>query len=313
MRPMTPKERAITALSLKQPDEVPTWEAVFFATKEAFGEEFIPANNWAGLTPAERDAAAGHNARLYLKIAERYNYTIIFENFAATGDHSIAIAKKIRQTAGDRYLIVRHGDATYGIPDGRSMEEFFVSLFEKPDEMKERAAGMVRGALEGNKVFLDNGFDGFALCSDYCFNKGPFLSPRMFREFVTEYLQRLIAGYKKMGAWVIKHTDGNIMPILDQLVECEPHALHSLDPMAGVDIKEVKRLVGHKVCLMGNVDCSKMQTGTEAEVIASAEYAITSGKPGGGYFFSTSNCVFPGLPLARYELMMTVHEKYKKY
>jgi len=313
MKAMTPRERAIAALNLKQPDVVPTLELVFYATKEAFGEDYNFPQNWADLSQKEKDAAADHNARLYLKIAERYNYSLIFEALAPSGEQSIAVAKRIRQYAGGRYLIVRHGDATYAIPDGNSMEDFFVSLFEKKDEMKQRAADMVKNALENNKVFLDNGFDGFALCSDYCYNMGPFLSPPMFREFVTEYLARLIAGYRAMGAWVIKHTDGNIMPILDQLVECQPHALHSLDPMAGVDIAEVKRLVGHKVCLMGNVDCSKMQTGTEADVIASAEYAITSGKPGGGYFFCTSNCIFPGLPLSRYELMMTVYEKHKKY
>jgi len=310
---MTPKERAIAALSLRQPDEVPTLELVFFATKEAFGEEFIPAQNWADLAEKERTAAAEHNARLYVKIAERYGYSIIFENFAATGDHSIAVARKIREIAGDRYLLVRHGDATYGIPDGSWMEGFFVSLFEKKDEMIAQAANWVTSALEGNKVYLDSGFDGFALCSDYCYNSGPFMSPAMFREFITQHLQRLIAGYRRMGAWVIKHTDGNIMPILDQLVECEPHALHSLDPMAGVDIAEVKRRVGRKVCLMGNVDCSKLQTGTEADVIASAEYAMRHGKPGGGYFFCTSNCVFPGLPLERYELMMTVYNRMKRY
>jgi len=310
---MTPRERAIAALTLKQPDVVPTWELVFFATKEAFGEEWLPAGNWDDLSPRERDAVVEHNARLYLKVAERYDYSIIFETHAATSEHSIAIAKKIRQMAGDRYLIVRHGDATYGIPDGNSMEEFFVKLFEQKEEMIQHAADMVSQALENNKVFLDNGFDGFALCSDYCYNSGPFLSPPMFREFITRHLARLIDGYKRMGAWVIKHTDGNIMPVLDQLVECEPHALHSLDPMAGVDIAEVKRLVGDRVCLMGNVDCSKMQTGTREEVIQSAEYAITSGKPNGGYFFCTSNCVFPGLPLERYELIMDVYRKHREY
>jgi len=310
---MTPKERAIAALRLEQPDEVPTFELVFFPTQEAFGEEFRPAYNWEELSAKEREATAEHNARLYIKIAQRYNYSIIFENFAGTNDHSIAIAKRIHGLAGDDYMIVRHGDATYSIPDGNTMEDFFVNLFEKKDEMIQRAANMVTNALEGNKMYLDNGFDGFALCSDYCYNTGPFLSPQMFREFITQHLQRLIAGYKKMGAWAIKHTDGNIMPVLDQLVECEPHSLHSLDPMAGVDIAEVKRLVGDKVCLMGNVDCSKMQTGTEEEVIEDAEYAIKNGKPGGGYFFCTSNCVFPGLPLDRYDLIMEVYEKYKRY
>ena len=39
---------------------------------------------------------------------------------------------------------------------------------------------------------------------------------------------------------------------------------------AGVDIAEVKRLVGRKVCLMGNVNCAKLHTGTDEEVIESS-------------------------------------------
>ena len=31
-----------------------------------------------------------------------------------------------------------------------------------------------------NKKYVEAGFDSFILCSDYCFNSGPFLSPAMF-------------------------------------------------------------------------------------------------------------------------------------
>ena len=92
----------------------------------------------------------------------------------------------------------------------------------------------------------------------------------MFGEFIQPYLDQIIAEARKDGLYTIKHTDGNIMPILDQIVDCKPHAIHSLDPMAGVDIKEVKQLVGDKVCLCGNVHCAALQTGTEQEVIESA-------------------------------------------
>ena len=105
---------------------------------------------------------------------------------------------------------------------------------------------------------------------------------------------------------MIKHTDGNVMPIIGQLVGCRPHALHSLDPQAGVDIAEVKRKYGREICLIGNVNCGLLQTGTEEEVIESARYALRYGMPGGGYIFSTSNCVYPGMPLERYELMIDV-------
>jgi uroporphyrinogen decarboxylase len=109
-----------------------------------------------------------------------------------------------------------------------------------------------------------------------------------------------------MGFYVIKHTDGNIMPILDQLVETNPHAIHSLDPQGGVDIAEVKRKVGNRVCLIGNVNCGLMDTGTDEEVLNSAKYAIQNGNTGGGYIFSTSNCIYPGMKLNRYEMILDV-------
>ena len=65
--------------------------------------------------------------------------------------------------------------------------------------------------------------------SDYCLNNGPFLSPPQFSEFVTAYLKTLIKCYRQMGFYTIKHTDGNIMTIIDQIAECKPDALHSLE------------------------------------------------------------------------------------
>ena len=110
------------------------------------------------------------------------------------------------------------------------------------------------------------GLDGFALCADYCFNTGPFLSPRRFADLITPYLARVTKAYRDMGFYVIKHTDGNIMPIIDQLVETRPHALHSLDPQGNVDIAEVKRRYGDQLCLIGNVNCAMLDTGTEEQV-----------------------------------------------
>ena len=42
-------------------------------------------------------------------------------------------------------------------------------------------------------------------------------------------------------------------------------------------------------------------------------YALRSGMPGGGYVFSTSNCVYTGMELARYDLMMGLWRKHGSY
>jgi len=180
--------------------------------------------------------------------------------------------------------------------------------------LKEQAEEGLRWALDrAEKLHRHGGVDGFIFWSDYCFNSGPFLSPELFSEFVTPYLARMIKGHRDMGFYTIKHTDGNIMPILDQLVQAGPHALHSLDPQGGVDIAEVKRLCSKEVCLIGNVNCGLMDSGTDEQVVESVRYALHHGMPGGGYIFSTSNCIYTGMPLSRYELMLDVWRKEGNY
>ena len=117
-----------------------------------------------------------------------------------------------------------------------------------------------------------------------------------------------------MGAYAIKHTDGNIMPILDQLVSCKPHAIHSIDTQAqDMDLKVIKELAGDKVCLIGGVQCGLLQTGTEEEIIEDCKYALKYGMPGGAYIYSTSNVAFKGLALERYLLILEMREKYGRY
>jgi len=80
-----------------------------------------------------------------------------------------------------------------------------------------------------------------------------------------------------------------------------------------VDIAEVKRRVGREVCLIGNVSCAMLDTGSDEDVVASARYALAHGMPGGGYVFATSNCVYTGMKLRRYELMLDVWRREGNY
>ncbi len=313
---VTPKERAIAALELRKPIPglVPTFELEFQLTQELLGREYHAGDEWRGASLRERDRMLHENAELFVEVAERLDYSIIMDTKSPDEDGLIATAKLIRELSGDSYMIICHGDATYSIPSGDKMTDFVVRLFEHGDEVKREADRNVTRALERGRRLVDNGIDGFALCADYCFNTGPFLSPKMFSEFITPFLARLVAGYRDMGAYVIKHTDGNIMPILDQLVSCRPHAIHSIDSQAkDMDIKVIKKMVSDKVCLIGGVQCSLLQTGTEEEIIEDCKYVLKHGMPGGGYIYSTSNVAFKGLPLERYMLVLEMRKKYGWY
>jgi len=309
---MTPRERFISALEHKPlTGRVPHFELVFFLTMEAFGKvhpSHRAYGQWQQMEEKERQLHREDIADTFIMTAERYEHSAIFLHpNPGSPEETLRLIDIVREKSGDRYFLMLHGDATFGIPDGRHMTDFSYRLVDDPEGVKREAAALVDGALaRAEEIAKHGGLDGFALCADYCLNTGPFLSPSLFSEFVTPYLARLIRGYRDMGFYTIKHTDGNIMPILDQLIQAEPHALHSLDPQAGVDIAEVKRLYGNRVCLIGNVNCGLLDTGTDEAVRESARYALKHGMPGGGYVFSTSNCIYTGMPLARYETMLEV-------
>lgn len=302
---MTPRQRVIDALELRVPDKVPHFELEMQLTEEYFGENFVSPDEWKA-EPRRRDEFLRRDAELFIRIAERFDYAAIYYSLVYRPDmdsyrDGLTLLKALD---GGRRLIMAPGDATMAIPTGADMQDVAIRLAENRDDILRELGERVDRALARAEGLKSSGVDGFILCADYCFNSGPFLSPRMFGVFVTPFLKRLIKGYRDMGYYVIKHTDGQIMPIIDQLVDCKPHALHSLDPMAGVDIAEVKSLYGDRLCLMGNVNCALMQTGSDEEILESCRYAMESGKPGGGYIFSTSNVVFKGMPQRSYEMML---------
>lgn len=300
---MTHRERAIAALTLHQPDYVPTFELDYQLADLVFGKNFLAEDALKGLSSKEVEKAIEENAEYMVRVFSELEYSIL-PIHDLSQQHILDTVRYINKITNNEFLLTTHGDGTFAIPSGGDMLNFVYRIADDADGVKAEARKLADEAIERNKRMLDAGCSSLILCSDYCFNAGPFLSPDMFREFVQPYLYDIIDSIRKEGGYAIKHTDGNIMPILDQLVECRPHALHSLDPMAGVDIKYIKDTIGDKIALCGNVHCAHLQTGTEEQILDSCRYAMESAKPGGGYIFCTSNIPFRGLPPERYQIVL---------
>lgn len=300
---MTHKERAVLALNRQQPDYVPTFELEYQLAPQVFGREFLMEDDLKGLSSKECEKAIWENAEFMVQVYSELGYSILPVHYLSL-EHQLETARIINRITNGEFLLTAHGDGTFAIPDGDGMLEFVYRIADEPETVKEEARKMADDAIERNKKLMDVGIGSLILCSDYCFNAGPFLSPAMFEEFIQPYLYDICQSIRENGGYAIKHTDGNIMPILDMLVECRPHALHSLDPMAGVDIRELKERVGDRVALCGNVHCAYLQTGTDEQVLESCRYAMENGKPGGGYIFCTSNVPFRGMPVERYQMVL---------
>ena len=325
---MTHRERFIKTLECEKiGGRVPHFELVFFLTMEAFGKVHPSHRNyeqWDQMSYNEKKLHIEDMADLYIAIARKYDHSAIFVQpdkelfLGRPADLEVTqwLLETIREKSGDEYYLMMHGDPTWAIPNGDNMMEFAAQMYEEPEVLNEKSKERLEQSLDFAAKLDQRGhlLDGFTLCSDYCFNTNPFFNCEQFDELIVPYLKEVIAEYRKIGYYSIKHSDGNIMPILKQVADCKPNAIHSLDPQGGVDLTEARKIVGDKIALIGNVNSGLLQTGTDEEcrqdVLRSLRQGMESGK---GYIFSTSNCAYTGLPLERYEMMVDIWREHGVY
>jgi len=115
--------------------------------------------------------------------------------------------------------------------------------------------------------------------------------------------------------WVkaVKHSDGNVWPILDDFIEVGFDGYHPVQPQS-MDIGEVKTHLSGRACVIGNIDCRDLLvSGTEDEVEKSVRETIEAAAPGGGYIISSSNSIHPGCRPENYVAMLRAAQKYGGY
>lgn len=310
---MTERERFLKALKReKLTGRVPTFELVYYLTMEKLGKvhpEHRKFFQWGQMSVKEKELQLKDMAYCYGEIAKLYHHSAILINPFLPGDINdhVRFLEILVEEYGREFFILMHGDPTMGIPNGDQMMEVAELLYDNPQQIIDTEWKNYDYIMKYSEEIAKRGHlvDGIAMCSDYCFNANPFCPPAMFGEVIAPVLEKSIKTFHEMDYAVIKHTDGNIMPIIDQLVECNPDALHSLDPQGGVDLKKVKAEYGDKVTLIGNVNCGILQTGSIDDVKKDVRRALTDGMKddGRGFIFSTSNCVYTGLDPERYDLV----------
>ena len=76
----------------------------------------------------------------------------------------------------------------------------------------------------------------------------------------------------------------------------------------------IKKEYGQRICIKGNVDCTKtLVYGTGQEVEEEVKACIEQAAPGGGYILSSSNMIHSGVKPENYVSMIKALRKYGKY
>lgn len=334
-------ERIMTALKLKEPDRVPIWELIINAPiiKALYGdisyEDFVEKEGLDGITVFENQRIIERYSQTKFKDEWGINWTIEPNGISypsggpikteadldryippdPDADYRLDYLKSaVKRFKGEKAIIFLTHDAFEFSHYLRGMDNLLIDYIENPNLAHRLAEIVISYKKRVAERAIDEGADVILTGDDYAYRTAPIMSPKAFKEFVLPYLQEMINLAKSKGVPFIKHTDGNILPIIDMIVDSGINALDPLEPIAGMDIGMIKEKYGTKIALIGNIDCTQLLTyGTEEEVIDAVKETIAKAGAGGGYILASSNSIHPGVNPNNYKVMVKAAKEWGTY
>jgi uroporphyrinogen decarboxylase len=192
---------------------------------------------------------------------------------------------------------------------GMGMENFSIALYEDRALVEEVLDLYCDWTVVVAEHVCQLGFDVYISTDDMAFKSAPFFSPRVFRDLVLPRYRRVREQITL--PWVI-HSDGNMMPLLDDLIDLDIAGMHPLEKGA-MDIRAVKRDYGDRICLLGNVDLNILGMGTPEDVDREVRELIRDVGPGGGYVVTSGNSLAGYLKPENVWALSEAVQKYGRY
>ncbi len=312
---MSSRERVLAALRRKEPDRVPYCE---LGIDRALAQRLMgwgePKSQAANLEANVYSVEEAKAIASYLQM-DNICYVLrapVYAHKRAGQDGRLFYGEGMIKTEADLsslQLPDPHDDALYAEAEGFARQKgeyaaWFVTRIGIFSTMLGLGLENFCLALHDNRPFIEAvldrycdwttvvaehvcqlGFDVFVSTDDMAFKTAPFFSPAVFRELVLPRYRR--AAEKITIPWII-HSDGNVMPFLDDLVSLGIAGLHPFEKGA-MDIRAVKRQYGDRLCLLGNVDLNILGLGTVEDVEKEVRELIRDVGPGGGYIVTSGN------------------------
>ncbi|MEM2448499.1 MAG: uroporphyrinogen decarboxylase family protein [Candidatus Bathyarchaeia archaeon] len=193
------------------------------------------------------------------------------------------------------------------------IDKISIDLYRNPyfvRKLMEKIAGACRGFA---KLMAEAGIDALFVTDDYADSRGPLINPKLFREYELPNLREVVNIGKRYGIPVLKHSDGNLYPILEDIIDTGICALHPMEPGV-MDLKYIKERYGSRICLIGNVDCKYVLTfGSEEDVRRDVRRCIESAAQGGGFILASSNSLHANVRVENIYVMVDEARRYGKY
>ncbi len=193
------------------------------------------------------------------------------------------------------------------------MDKLVIDMYRHPRTTKKFLSRISDACFKMIRLMVEGGADVIFITDDYADNKLPFVNPEMFREFIAPNMRRIGRYARKKGLPLLKHSDGNVEPIMEDMIKAGINGIHPVE-QGPMDLGEAKSEYGDKICVLGNVDCKYvLPQGSPEDVKEEVQRCLDSAAPGGGYILSTSNSIHANCDVQNVRTMVDYARKVGRY
>ncbi len=219
---------------------------------------------------------------------------------------NLAVLRGLNRIAPGEFFLTYDADGSWGpiVSNPPLLVKALQWMYTRPGLVEALLDSLTSTAIESGETALDEGADGILMCVDYGHSRGPWMTPEHFRRFVKPRLKRQCEAFKRRGGFALLHSDGNIEPILAEVVDAGIDAYQGIDVHAGMDLQAVKQLYGSRVALIGNVSPHVLEFGSSLDVAREVARCIDTAGPSGGYVLSASANISIGTNVGNFRTMI---------
>jgi uroporphyrinogen decarboxylase len=188
----------------------------------------------------------------------------------------------------------------------RGLEQMMVDFLQNPDLADQLLDFPFRYHLAAAKKLVEMGVDMIWIGDDVGAQNGMLISPNTWRRFLKPRVAEFIAALKAINpdVKVAYHSDGNLLPIIPELIEIGLDILNPIQP-ACMDPAQVKKQFGDKLCFWGSIDEQfTLPRGTPDHVRAEVLQRLKTIGAGGGLIIAPSHHVQLDTPLENFWAMV---------
>ncbi len=301
----------------KTADAVPIWELEFHIWDIIGKRRVLMGKEFAALTLVEQEYALHANAETMTAVASDMNFSAITvpgnyweiapgvpSYYWLPDEARLRQIKILADLAADDFILVATSGGIMGMPGADNYVSFSYKLFDAPGEIDDLAAKTFNAGIENAKLFRNLGVKAMCSPSDLADNNGMFFNPEQMQRYILPYLEKWADEIRNLGAYSILHSDGNLHSCIKDIADSGIDALQAIDPVAGMDMNQVRAQIGDRLCLCGNIDCGLLLTGTPEEVYRKTSELLQERIDDAQFVLGASNAVQRETPEINYHAMI---------